>query len=117
MIELVLSFKGYKDKLKQVFINIVRNACEAVAEGDTVTWAVDNCIHPDQVCIQIHNNGNPIPPDVLPRLTEPFYTTKSSGTGLGLASVKRIVEAHGGELSIRSTAEDGTIVSVQLPII
>lgn len=106
-----------KDKLKQVFINIVRNACEAVAEGDTVTWTVDNYTTPAQVCIQVHNGGDPIPPDVLPRLTEPFYTTKSSGTGLGLAIVKRIVEAHGGELSIRSTAEDGTTVSVQLPTI
>jgi signal transduction histidine kinase len=107
--------KADKDKLKQVFINIVRNACEAVAEAHTVTWAVDTCIAPAQVCIQIHNGGEPIPPDVLSRLTEPFYTTKCSGTGLGLAIVKRIVEAHGGELFIQSTAELGTIVSVQLP--
>lgn len=106
-----------KDKLKQVFINIVRNACEAVAEADTVTWAVDTCIAPGQVCIQVHNGGEPIPPDVLPRLTEPFYTTKSSGTGLGLAIVKRIIEAHDGELFIRSTTESGTTVSVQLPAI
>lgn len=106
---------GDEDKLKQVFINIVRNACEAVAEEDIVTWTIDNCITPGQVCIQIHNGGEPIPPDVLPRLTEPFYTTRSSGTGLGLAIVKRIVEAHDGELFIRSTAEDGTTVTVQLP--
>ena len=105
-----------RDKLKQVFINIVRNACEAVAEGETVTWAVNNWINPQQVCIQTHNLGNPIPPDILPKLTEPFYTTKSS-TGLGLAIVKRIMEAHGGELSIQSTAESGTMVSVRLPAI
>lgn len=106
-----------KDKLQQVFINIVRNACEAVAEADTITWAVDTRMAPGQVCIQIHNNGEPIPPNVLPRLTEPFYTTKSSGTGLGLAIVKRIIEAHSGELFIRSTAESGTTVTVQLPAI
>ena len=105
-----------RDKLKQVFINIVRNACEAVAEGETVTLAVNNCINPEQVCIQIHNFGNPIQPDILPKLTEPFYTTKSS-TGLGLAIVKRIMEAHGGELSIQSTAESGTTLSVRLPAI
>lgn len=104
-----------EDKLKQVFINIVRNACEAVAEADTVTWVVHNDIAPDRVCIQVHNGGDPIPADILPKLTEPFYTTKSSGTGLGLAIVKRIVEAHGGELTIRSTVEDGTTVSVLLP--
>lgn len=112
-----LKVLGDKDKLKQVFINIVCNACEAVAEENIVTWTVDNCITPGQVCIQIHNGGDVIPPDVLPRLTEPFYTTKFSGTGLGLAIVKRIVEAHDGELSIRSTAEDGTTVTVQLPAI
>lgn len=109
--------QGDKDKLKQVFINIVRNACEAVSQADTVNWTVDNYTTHSQVCIQVHNGGGPIPPNVLPRLTEPFYTTKSSGTGLGLAIVKRIVEAHGGKLSIRSTAEEGTTVSVQLPAI
>ena len=105
------------DKLKQVFINLVRNACEAVAAGETVSWTVDDCSVAGQVCIQIHNGGNPIPVEILPRLTEPFYTTKSSGTGLGLAIVKRIVVAHSGSLSIQSTAEVGTTVSVRLPAI
>lgn len=109
--------QGDKDKLKQVFINIVRNACEAVTQADTITWTVENCTTLGQVYIQVHNGGDAIPSDVLPRLTEPFYTTKSSGTGLGLAIVKRIVEAHGGKLSVRSTAEEGTTVSVQLPAI
>lgn len=111
----VVKVRADKDKLKQVFINIVRNACEAVAEADTITWTVHNDIASEQVRILIHNGGDPIPVDILPRLTEPFYTTKSSGTGLGLAIVKRIVEVHGGKLSIRSTTKDGTTVSVQLP--
>lgn len=109
--------RGDKDKLKQVFINIVRNACEAVAQGDTIAWKVDDCIALGLVCIQINNGGEPIPSDVLPMLTEPFYTTKQSGTGLGLAIVKRIVDAHGGEFSIWSTVESGTTVSVKLPAI
>ncbi len=95
----------------------MRNACEAVAQTDTITWTVENCTTLGQVYIQVHNGGDAIPSDVLPRLTEPFYTTKSSGTGLGLAIVKRVVEDHGGKLSIRSTAEEGTTVSVQLPAI
>jgi len=85
-----------------------------VAEVDTITWAVDNCIAPVRVCIQIHNNGAPIP-ERLPRLTEPFYTTKSSGTGLGLAIVKRIVETHG-RIVYQSTVEKGTM-TVQLQAI
>ena len=110
-----VKIRADKDKLQQVFINIVRNACEAVAEAGDITWIVHNDPSSQQVHIQIHNSGNPIPVDILPRLTEPFYTTKSSGTGLGLAIVKRIVEVHGGNLSIQSTAQDGTTVSVQMP--
>ncbi len=105
--------RGDLDKLKQILINIIRNACEAIAVGETVTWMVDNSV-PGQVCIHVHNGGQTISSEVLLRMIEPFYTTKSCGTGLGLAIVKRIVEAHGGELSIQSTADAGTTVSVRL---
>jgi signal transduction histidine kinase len=70
----------------------------------------------EKVSINICNGGEPISPEVLPKLTQPFYSTKSSGTGLGLAIVKRIVESHNGELQIKSNAEAGTIISVKLPI-
>lgn len=99
-------------KLKQVLINLINNACEAVAAGETVTWQIES--KPNQVSIRVHNGGEPIPSDILPKLTKPFYTTKSSGTGLGLAIVKRIVEAHGGELRIESSQSQGTMVSVIL---
>lgn len=106
---------GDQDKLKQVFINLIRNACEAVAPGETICWQVDTDIDSGTVWTQVHNGGQPIPPDILPQLTQPFVSTKSSGTGLGLAIVKRIVEAHKGELSIQSSAEEGTTVTVRLP--
>jgi signal transduction histidine kinase len=106
---------GDKDKLKQVFINIVRNACEAISQGDVVKWEVDSSPE-DKVCINVCNSGEPIPPEVLSKLTQPFFSTKPGGTGLGLAITKRIVNAHGGELSIQSDAITGTTVSVQLPI-
>ncbi|MBW4626628.1 MAG: GAF domain-containing protein [Brasilonema octagenarum HA4186-MV1] len=104
---------GDKDKLKQVFINIVRNACEAISDGDVVTWKVDTSCE-DKVCINVCNGGEPIPPEVLSKLTQPFFSTKPGGTGLGLAITKRIVNAHGGELLIQSDAVTGTIMSVQL---
>lgn len=110
-----VAIKGDKDKLKQVLINIVRNACEAVSEGETVKCFVENNAYYDKVCILVHNCGEPIPPEVLSKLGEPFFSTKASGTGLGLAITKRIVEAHGGEFSINSSAEEGTTVSVRLP--
>lgn len=107
---------GDKDKLKQIFINLIDNACEAVKKGDTITWSVDSEVIPHWVDIRIHNGGRPISPELLSQLARPFYTTKSSGTGLGLAIVKRLVEAHGGKLSITSSASEGTIASVRLPL-
>ncbi len=106
---------GDADKLKQVFINLLRNACEAIAAGEVVTWKVDASAI-ERVCISIHNGGAPIPAAVLPKLTQPFCSTKSGGTGLGLAITKRIVQAHGGALAIQSTPEMGTIVYVKLPV-
>lgn len=106
---------GDLDKLKQAFINLFRNALEAIAPGNTVRCEIVRCASSNQVCIQFHNGGEAIPPEMLPKLTEPFYSTKPSGTGLGLAIVKRIIIAHGGELTIASTAQ-GTTVSVHLPI-
>jgi PAS domain S-box-containing protein len=105
---------GDQDKLKQVFINLVTNACEAVQEGEQITWEV--IPQQQQVSILVKNPGEPIPPDLISKLTKPFFTTKASGTGLGLAIVKRIVEVHQGSLTIASSASTGTIVTVQLPM-
>lgn len=114
-----LKVMGDKDKLKQIIINLVRNACEAVSVGETVKiqLELDNSKEQKkQVSINICNGGSPIPPEILPKLTKPFYSTKSSGTGLGLAIVKRIVESHNGELLITSSVEKGTTISVKLPV-
>jgi PAS domain S-box-containing protein len=103
-----------KDKLKQVLINLITNAFEAVSEKERITITLQKAI-PHRVNLQIHNNGESIPPEVLSNLTKPFYTTKPMGNGLGLAIVKRIVEAHDGELSIESSSQVGTQVTVKLP--
>ncbi|MCW5315705.1 GAF domain-containing protein [Nostoc sp. KVJ3] len=107
---------GDKDKLKQVFINILRNACEAIAVGDIVKWKVD-CSHINKVYINVHNGGESIPSEFIAKLSQPFFSTKPCGTGLGLAITKRIVNAHNGELLISSDPLTGTTVSVQLPIV
>jgi signal transduction histidine kinase/DNA-binding NarL/FixJ family response regulator len=111
-----VKIQGDRDKLKQVFINIVRNACEAVPTGEMIQWKISP-LESGQICISVQNAGDPIPPAVLAKLTTPFYSTKPEGTGLGLAISKRIVNAHQGELSIQSEATIGTVVSVQLPAI
>ena len=104
---------GDRDRLKQVFINLLSNACEASPVGENIisTLTTSN----QTLTVTFKNGGDPIPPEVLPKLTQPFFTTKSSGNGLGLAITRRIVEAHRGTLHIASSAETGTIVTVQLP--
>lgn len=107
---------GDRDKLKQVLINLNRNACEAIEAGETVTWRIDPSVD-GHICISIHNGGEPIPAQVLAKLGTPFFTTKPSGNGLGLAIVRRIVEAHNGKLLIQSEPQQGTTVSVYLPLL
>ncbi|NJL85016.1 MAG: PAS domain S-box protein, partial [Leptolyngbyaceae cyanobacterium SM1_1_3] len=106
---------GDIDKLKQVFINLISNACEAIAAGERVTCQIE--VTPrQQAIVRVHNGGEPIPLEVLPKLTQPFFTTKSSGNGLGLAITKRIIEAHRGELAIASTCAGGTTVTITFPL-
>jgi two-component system, sporulation sensor kinase A len=111
-----LNILADRDKLKQVLINLVTNACEAVSTGEAISISLQQSEN-RRICIQIHNGGTPIPTDILPQLTKPFFTTKASGTGLGLAIVKRIVEAHDGEFGIESGEGVGSIVTVQLPLV
>ena len=118
---------GDPDKLKQVLINLISNACEAVEPGSTVTISLNNTEEStatsaatstsSQINLRIHNGGAPIPPNILTQLTKPFFSTKSSGNGLGLAIVKRIVQAHRGTLTFTSTADLGTTATVTLPSI
>ncbi|AUT03148.1 ATPase [Nostoc sp. CENA543] len=105
-----------QDKLKQVLINIVRNACEAVTPESEIKLEVDNSCD-NQVDIHVWNGGEAIPPEVLPKLTKPFFSTKPQGTGLGLAITKRIINAHSGELLINSDQTTGTRVTVKLPVV
>lgn len=110
-----LTVRGDRDKLKQVLINLVTNACEAIDQAESVTWTLTTTPQ-QQIEIKVHNGGDPIPPDVLPKLTKPFVSTKANGNGLGLAITKRIIEAHSGSLKIESTPENGTTVTVLLPL-
>jgi signal transduction histidine kinase len=106
---------GDAGKLKQVLLNVLRNALEATTPHETVNISVFKEENLAQVCIKIHNAGEPIPPEILSSISRPFFSTKPLGTGLGLAVSKRIVDAHGGKLHIIS-ATAGTTVSVHLPL-
>lgn len=106
---------GNRDRLTQVLINLLQNACEGTLEGEKISVFFSSLLLSRQICMHVKNEGEPIPSDFIPQLTKPFFTTKPSGSGLGLAIVKKIVDAHGGKLEIESSKRSGTIVSVILP--
>ncbi|HKO48075.1 MAG TPA: ATP-binding protein [Polyangiaceae bacterium] len=101
-----------------VFDNLVQNACQSMRGGGRVDILVTRGRLPtgDAVSIQIKDHGHGMEPEVRERALDPFFTTRPSGTGLGLPIVQRIVEAHGGELLIESTEGEGTSVTLFLPL-
>jgi signal transduction histidine kinase len=102
-------------KMQQVFLSIFKNALEAMAPGGHLHIDVAQPRASRHVQITVKNDGVPIPSEHLGKLFEPFFTTKRSGTGLGLASVKKIVEEHQGQISIASGPGQGTAVIIRLP--
>jgi two-component system sensor histidine kinase PilS (NtrC family) len=104
------------DQLRQVLWNLVRNAAEA-QPADGVVRIDAHAVAGEEAWteIRIEDRGMGIPAEHLERVFEPFYTTKAKGTGLGLATVHRIVEAHGGRLALSSRPGEGTVVRVLLP--
>ncbi|MCL6548085.1 MAG: PAS domain S-box protein [Alicyclobacillus sp.] len=102
------------NRLKQVFINVIKNAIEAMRGGGTLT--VRTRWQAGWVEVAFIDDGPGMPDDILRRLGEPFLTTKERGTGLGLMLSRRIVDSHGGRLSVHSRLGQGTTVSIRLPL-
>lgn len=111
-----LSISADEDKLKQVLINLLTNACQATQPSESIAVNVIDSKGEGVVIIEVVNPGM-IATDILDRVTEPFFTTKPHGSGLGLAIVERILEAHGGEFSIRSDSGPHVVARVSLPAI
>lgn len=109
--DVVLS--GDRTALRQALANLFRNSAEA--KGETVRIEVSTTAADKVAEIRIKDNGPGIPPDVLEKIFIPFYTTKSSGTGLGLALVHRIVTDHGGKVTVVS-GQEGTTFILSLPV-
>lgn len=94
--------------LRQAFSNLLRNSAEAVTDGQPARVQVDINAAPETLRLALSDNGPGIPADVLPHIFVPFFTTKSSGTGLGLALVHRIVTELGGTIQAASSASGAT---------
>ena len=105
---------GDSDQLHRVFENLMRNAWEAADGGGRLRVDLSN-VKNRRVAVRLEDNGPGIPATDVPRLFKPFYTAKPGGTGLGLALVHRIVEAHQGEISVEGRPGIGAAFTVILP--
>jgi signal transduction histidine kinase len=105
----------HRGKIAQVVVNLVRNAAQASAPNGEVAVIVDEL--DGQAVVQVRDRGAGMPPDVLARLGEPFFTTKERGSGLGLGISRRVVDEHGGKLDVESQPGQGTSVTVLLPVV
>lgn len=108
--------KGEEHHLKQVFINLLKNAIEAMEDGGTLQISTQ-LSETDNLMIYFKDEGPGIPPHLAERVFEPFYTTKATGTGLGLLISQKITQEHGGSLSIQNHKEKGACVIVTLPLL
>ena len=104
-------------KLEQALSNVLRNAVQAMPNGGRLCVRTRSGPAPDSVSVSIEDSGPGIPEDEIAKVFRPFYTTKPSGTGLGLAMAQRIVEAHGGTLTVHVVATGGARFEFMLPCV
>ncbi|MCB1859401.1 MAG: PAS domain S-box protein [Gammaproteobacteria bacterium] len=112
--------RGNAQQLEQVFINLIQNSLQALPDRNrkvVVSSGIDAT--GESVLVTVADQGNGIPQELLDRITTPFFTTKDSsgGMGLGLSITDTIVKNHKGQLSFQSSPEQGTLATVQLPIL
>ncbi|WP_188006699.1 histidine kinase [Sporosarcina sp. ANT_H38] len=104
---------GNEDGMKQVFINLLKNSCEAIVKNGTITVVVT--FQDEVVSIIIRDNGPGMDPETINNLFEPFYTTKPEGTGLGMLIIKKIIAEQGGTIIVNSKKNHGTETMITLP--
>ncbi len=123
-----LFFEGNQTELQQCLLNLCLNAIQAMPEGGELSVSAERVpLSPEffrdeepptpgpHVCLVVADTGAGMPPEVMERLFQPFFTTKDGGTGLGLVSCKRIVEGHGGVLRVHSRPGQGTSFRLYFP--
>ena len=109
-----------RHQIEQVMVNLVINAMDALPEGGKMTFStfllqnVDG--HPNRVRVELRDNGIGIPESHLQAIFDPFFSTKESGTGIGLPLSLGIIESHGGTLTVRPREQSGTLATFELPV-
>jgi signal transduction histidine kinase len=103
------------DKIRQVLLNLLQNGVQSLPDGGRLSLQTSRS--GQQLVVEVATDGEPIPGEMIERLFVPFATSKSSGSGLGLAVALKLVREHGGQIRVRSEGEWGAIFSVVLPLI
>ena len=109
-----MQMQGDVRQLRHVLINLGRNAVEACEPGGRVR--IDFYLYQNEVAFHISDNGSGIASEDVDKIFAPFFTTKQTGTGLGLSFCHKIVEAHGGEILVHSDGKSGTVFQVIIPL-
>jgi len=104
---------GHREQLKQVFLNLVLNALQAMPEGGRLV--ISSQAADDKIVLRFADSGGGIPPGIQEKIFNPFFTTRHEGTGLGLAITQRIVSGHAGSIEVEETSSQGTVFRVTLP--
>ncbi len=112
----LLPVLGDTDRLQQVMMNILLNAMQAMEEGGRLMITLGNKENNRDIELRISDTGHGIAPDLLPQVFYPYFTTKQSGTGIGLAISQKIIADHGGSIELESEPGKGTTVSILLPV-
>jgi signal transduction histidine kinase len=107
-------FRADSHQFTQVLANLIVNGFQAMPDGGTLR--IEASARDDAMVLSISDDGDGVDAAALERVFDPFFTTKASGTGLGLAIVSRIIEAHGGDVSLRNGPSGGAVVTVRLPM-
>lgn len=110
--------EGDRDQLKQVFMNLINNACEALEESKTKTVSMNIIDEVNFIAIEISDSGCGVPEENIKKLFTPFFTTKKmgKGTGLGLAITYGIIKMHKGDIKVESVLGQGTTFRIKLPV-
>lgn len=106
---------GYRDRLKQSFLNIAVNALEAMPGGGCLSF--DMQVEDAVAVVRVSDTGRGIPREDLERIYERDFTTKATGSGIGLHVARALVEIHGGVIRVESEEGRGTLVEVRLPLL
>ncbi|OGQ13401.1 MAG: hypothetical protein A2026_04100 [Deltaproteobacteria bacterium RBG_19FT_COMBO_46_12] len=105
-----------REQMKQVALNLLLNAVQAMPKGGTLTLRSQNSEDGQWIRISIQDSGMGIPSEDMNKLFDPFFTTKEGGVGLGLSITHRIIDQHHGKIEVESTPGEGTLFTVWLPI-